>query len=214
MKVYAESNLVLEIAFDQAEASQADRILALAESGEIELVIPSIALVEPFSTAQYRNVDRQTVLDAWMTALGKPKRNRLLDLGLLPAHRRITAAMSQVTNDIADLVAQQSAAVDTVVRRIASAGRLIHTERAAFDQSVVYRADYGLDPVDSLIYATVIHDLQTASSQEPSCFASRNSRDFGNPGISAELASYGSRYISTFANALAYVQSVLAQQGP
>lgn len=214
MRVYVETNLVLEIAFDQAEASQAERILALAEGGEIEIAIPAIALAEPFSTAQYRNVDRQTVLDAWMTALGKPKRNRLVDLGLLQAHDRVALELNQVTGDIADLVAHQAAAVDTVVRRLVSTARLLHTERAAFDRSVIYRADYGLDPVDSLIYATVIHDLQVAPAQGPSCFASRNSRDFGHPEISAELATYGSRYISTFANALAYIQSILGPQGP
>lgn len=58
MRVYVESNFLLEIALEQEQAEAALLILELADARLITLSIPSFALSEPFSTLAYRRVRR------------------------------------------------------------------------------------------------------------------------------------------------------------
>jgi hypothetical protein len=50
MIVLGESNLVLELAFQQEEGDDADLIVRMAEEKRIALVIPACALFEPYET--------------------------------------------------------------------------------------------------------------------------------------------------------------------
>ena len=59
MIVYIESNFILEIVLQQKEALAAEDILKLAESNKIELVFPSFALSEPFSTIMHIQSERR-----------------------------------------------------------------------------------------------------------------------------------------------------------
>lgn len=53
MRVYVESNAVLEIAFQQPEMEYVEDIIALAAQWRIELCYPAILLYEPLSTVLY-----------------------------------------------------------------------------------------------------------------------------------------------------------------
>src|SRR6267378_5035323 len=61
MIVYVESNFILELAYLQEQYENCERILKLAEAGEIQLILPAFAVAEPFS--------------AWV---GRKKRRELL----------------------------------------------------------------------------------------------------------------------------------------
>jgi hypothetical protein len=50
MIVLAESNFVLELAFQQEEQDEVERLVVMAEAREVELVIPACALFEPYET--------------------------------------------------------------------------------------------------------------------------------------------------------------------
>ena len=47
MIVYVESNFVLELAFLQEQHESCNTIITLAESSQVELVIPAFSIVEP-----------------------------------------------------------------------------------------------------------------------------------------------------------------------
>jgi hypothetical protein len=48
MIILAESNFVLELAFQQEERDEVERLVVMAEAREVELVIPACALFEPY----------------------------------------------------------------------------------------------------------------------------------------------------------------------
>lgn len=50
MRVYAESNFVLEIALEQEQHGACEDLVRLASDAAIELVLPSFALLEPYHT--------------------------------------------------------------------------------------------------------------------------------------------------------------------
>lgn len=47
MVLYIEANFVLELVFDQEESPFVEQIIACAESGTLELRLPTLALFEP-----------------------------------------------------------------------------------------------------------------------------------------------------------------------
>jgi hypothetical protein len=50
MIILAESNFVLELAFQQEERDEVERLVVMAEARKVELVIPACALFEPYET--------------------------------------------------------------------------------------------------------------------------------------------------------------------
>ncbi|MGH2487608.1 MAG: hypothetical protein ACRDHE_16525, partial [Ktedonobacterales bacterium] len=114
MIVYVESNFLLEMAFEQSDAPAAESILRLAENSSIELIVPAVALVEPFSTIRYRNSERREVLDSWSHTLNRFKSNRLHDLGLFDTKERLDAGLVDGYGNAADLVRRQSTVLDQV----------------------------------------------------------------------------------------------------
>jgi hypothetical protein len=50
VRVYVESNFVLEIVLEQEQHQACEAILTLAESRAIELALPAFALVEPYES--------------------------------------------------------------------------------------------------------------------------------------------------------------------
>jgi hypothetical protein len=61
VRVYGETNFVLELAFHQEEARSCKNILAAAEAGLLELVVPAFSIVEANATLQRRLSERRQV---------------------------------------------------------------------------------------------------------------------------------------------------------
>lgn len=62
---------------------------------------------------------------------------------------------------------------------------------------------------DAIIFASIVGDLRLRDRLEEKCFVSRNSNDFGDRDIGAELQAFGCRYISRFTDALGFAMSRL-----
>lgn len=88
---------------------------------------------------------------------------------------------------------------------------ILGVDSDTFQQAAFYRSEYGLEHIDSLIYASVIADLKKGSIPGPSCFISTDKRGFALPEINAEVSGYGSRYISTVTNGLDFIRGELKQ---
>jgi predicted nucleic acid-binding protein len=57
--VYVESNVVLEIALGQEQATAAETILQRAEAGAIDLAFPAVAVTEPIAAITRSTRDRR-----------------------------------------------------------------------------------------------------------------------------------------------------------
>jgi hypothetical protein len=90
---------------------------------------------------------------------------------------------------------------------LVTVGRAIQTGVGDIQQSARYRGLYDLSPQDAIILAAVIRDLGTQDPSEAKCFISTNVKDFGGPGIRAELRSFNCRYISKLVDGLGYIDN-------
>jgi predicted nucleic acid-binding protein len=199
MIVYVESNFVLEIALEQEQSSSAEAILELAESNTIELAFPSFALSEPFSTIMHRNKERADLHQSLMVTLrqlqrSEPNKQTILDL------QPLLIILKNAVNREFDLL-------HSTVARLLKNGKTVELNEPNLRQALVYQSQFDLRPQDSVIYSTLITDMQQRSHAEAKCFLSRDKEAFStNPAIRPELASYNCRYIGNFAQGLDFIK--------
>lgn len=202
MIVYVESNFVLEIALEQEQSSSAEAILKLAESNKIELAFPSFALSEPFSTIMHRNKERADLHQSLTVTLrqlqrSEPHKQTILDL------QPLLVILKNAVNREFDLL-------HSTVARLLKIGRSVELDEFSLKHALVYQGQIDLKPQDSIIYSTLITDMQRRPHTETKCFLSRDKEAFStNPAIKPELASLNCRYIGNFAQGLDFIQHAL-----
>lgn len=201
MIVYVESNFVVEIALGQEQAASAEAILALAESGKIELVFPGFALSEPFATITHRNRERER--------LSKTLADMLRQLRRSAPHQQTVSTLQSVPGILTDLAGKEMDLLQETVKRLLNAGRSIELNSRIFEQAIAYQFMFDLSPQDSIIYAAIIADLLNQTRKSPKCFISRDKRAFNDPNIMAELTSYNCQYAVNMSGTLNFIEHSL-----
>jgi predicted nucleic acid-binding protein len=199
MRVYAESNFVLEIALDQEEVGESRGLIEGATAKHISLVIPAISVFEPY----YK-----------IAGNGKRRRDLAQQVETQAREFGRTKGFEESSRNLRDLIrvfaesenAEQaglSSALETVLKTC---------EVIPLTSDVVARAltevrpRLGLDLPDALVYASVLEHLKTASADK-SCFITKNAKDFGDPDIENELAGLGCKLLFKFGDGLGYSKS-------
>ena len=198
MIVYVESNFVLELAREQEQASSASIIADLAESGRIKLLFPSFSLSEPFSTVIRQGSERNRLYGSLERTLGELKRSE--------PYKQVVLDMEPMISLLKDSHRRELDLLHLACDRLLSVGRSIETDMASFRRAVLYQGQLGLKPQDSIVYSTIVADMQQRGSEEMKCFLSRDVKAFGIGRVKSELELYNCRYIATFADGLSFIQ--------
>ena len=200
MKVYFETNFVLELVFQQEQFVSCEQILQLGEAGRTKLVMPAYSLAEP-----HEKLSRQ--------AKSRRDLQQLLDTELRQLAR--TASYTTRINsiqDIASLLVQSN--LDESQRFVHYRDRLLKNTEVIpltadiLTEAAIYEEPYDLRPQDALVYASVISHLRQ-HQPEIACFLNRNSRDFDSPDIVNELNKFNCRMIPRFDHGYDFIQSQL-----
>jgi predicted nucleic acid-binding protein len=196
--VYVESNFLLELALGQEEREFAAEILALAERRLIDLAYPAFALGEPFSTVSHRARERDR--------LASQVAAQVRELGRSAPHQQLAATLQHVPAALAGIGKVEFDLLEESVARLLAAGRGLQTDSDSFRRALTYQRRYDLEPMDAVIYAAVVVDMEQHPTGLAKSFVSRNWKDFDDPGIRDELRSYGCRYDESFEAALAFIR--------
>ncbi len=202
MIVYVESNFLLEVALEQEQLSSAEAILKLTEESKIELAFPSFALSEPFATVMHRDNERTKLHQDLTMTLGQLQRSE--------PHKQTIHDLQPLLTILQYAVDREFALLHSTLARLLDVGQSIELDKSSLKQALVYQGQFDLGPQDSIIYSTIIADLQKRPRQEVKCFLSRDKRAFfAKPGIRSELTSYNCRYIESFKQGLDFIQHAL-----
>lgn len=193
MTLYVESNFVLEIALGQEELVPAERLLAAAEAGAIDLALPSFSLTESFVRISRGIRDRQRLMRQFNTQVDQIARST--------PHQAEVGALQSVPNVIATIDQRESDRLASTIERILATAKLIELESAAFQAAMGYRTRYALDLEDAVILAVVVADLTRWPGVGQHLFANRNRKDFDDPGIAADLKRLGCDVVWSFTEA-------------
>ncbi|HWE36158.1 MAG TPA: hypothetical protein VG406_06265 [Isosphaeraceae bacterium] len=165
MIIYAESNLVLELALDQEQADAARRIVELAEAGRVALVLPAVALSEPFSNLAYRQRERRRII-------GEIQRERA-QLQRSAMHRHLAVALAEISDRWDSLANVEDVALNVVAARLFRTAGLLPIDSHVFEAGLEYQVKYELRPQDAIIYASIVADLSGSAKE--------NSQDRSQP---------------------------------
>lgn len=202
MRVYVETNFVLELALLQAEHECCSDILKYASSRQIELIVPAYSLVEPHETLSRRHAERmkmKTFLDQELTLLARSENYK----DRLAERRAITEFLPQSRHE-------EASRLWSVQQSIMSASFILPLNSIVISASRKCEQDYGLKSQDSIVLASVLCHLREEQSKL-SCFINRNPKDFEDPDIVDALKSLNCKLISSFSDGLRFIRSKLQQ---
>lgn len=200
MIIYAETNFLLEIAYQQDGCESCREIIALARQGALSLVVPVFSLIEARQTWKYRNSEHNA-----------------LRTQLQPIIRQLARSepFKTVTESSRELLAALVASGEDTRFRLEETITALSTEAILLplDAEMTARAhqeelSLRLSPSDAVVYAAVISHLENALPG-PKCFLNRDFKGFTNPSMDRELARYGCRVITSFEDGLAFIHSEL-----
>jgi predicted nucleic acid-binding protein len=197
MNVYVETNFILELAFQQEQASSCESIIALCESDKASLIIPAYCLAEPHEKLHRQSKTReelQKTLDAEIRQLSRTSSYK---------------ARLQNIKEIANLLIQsnddEKKRFDGFRNRLFNAAEAISLTKRILTDAGSYETSLALKPQDAIIYASVISHLEEHSSVM-SCFLNRNSKDFDDPNIVAALKNFNCTMIPRFDQGFEFIR--------
>jgi len=118
--------------------------------------------------------------------------------------------MEPVAGILREASSKQLDLLHSTFERLLHIGECINISANHFKNVSAYQQDLKLSPQDSIIYATIIEDLQTRSKAEKKCFLSRDRKGFDQSStIKSALNTHTCRYIGSFRQGLDYIQHTL-----
>ena len=138
MIVYVETNFVLEMAYEQEESGSCDSILALAESGAIELAMPAFSIAESYETLTRRSRRR----NEYRERLNREVR----ELARSTPYARITESWNELSPVLRDSVDAEKERLDAVLTEVLDCATIIptgaETLRRAIDSLLAMLAQF------------------------------------------------------------------------
>lgn len=201
MRVYAESNFVLEIVLEQEQYQGCEELVTLAAAKSIELVLPAFALIEPYQTIVRRKNEGKGLHDG----LGKSAQQ-------LQRTAWISAEVPRL-REAADILLRAEQEADRrfleVRTKLLDVARMVAIDAPALRAASLLTTQLDLKLPDALILASVLGDADERPS--PSIFINRNTKDFNDPDVKARLRRVACDLVWKFDDGLARVKSALAK---
>lgn len=204
MRVWAETNFLLEIILEQAEQAACREILALAEAASIQLAIPAICFVEADRTLRRRRFD--------LTAFTQEAGEKLHQVARSAAIARQASDAAKALRSIDAWVTQQTdSEMRELRRRVLAVAVVLPLDVAALDRIDREQTFEDLQFPDAAVLATILAD--PALGRGPGAFLARDQKAFDDPDIRTLLGSRDCKVITSFSGGLAHVKHHLGGHG-
>jgi hypothetical protein len=161
-------------------------------------VIPAFSLVEPYRTLDFRHTQRERIkrdLDAEFRQLARTS-----------SFSERLAEFSGLTSLLIDSADEESRRWEDVRARLLRVADVVPMDAHILGAAARHRLAHALQPHDSIVYASVLLDLERSGSAQ-SCFLNADARDFDDPDLVAELAARQCKLIFRFDDGLRYLRS-------
>ena len=205
MNVYVESNFVLELALVQEQHASCEAIVGLAEAGRARLVIPAYSLAEPYETLVRRRRQRKQLkanLD-----------EELRQLSRTATYSQQLGGFEDLTTVLIDSADEEAKRLEQLQTRLLKIVEVIALDAPILAAATRYQLKHDLSPQDALVYASVLSHLARSAAPE-SCFLNKNSKDFDDPDIVAELKEHNCKLIPRFDDGCEYVRAAAVRRQP
>ena len=196
MKVYVETNFILELAFVQEQHECCERLVALCEGGRANLVLPAFCIAESYETLIRRANKRRNMKNDLASELGQ--------LGRSKPYKDEIDAFENITGLLVRSIEEENRRLTGALERILAIASVIPLEADVILNAAVYRTATKLSPQDSIVYSSVLHHLALVGDGE-SCFINRDRKGFDDPDVVENLEGRGCKMLFSFVDGCNYV---------
>ncbi|NOK36648.1 DUF4935 domain-containing protein [Corallococcus exercitus] len=205
MKVFVETNFVLEMAFEQAQARPCEDLVQLAEAGDIELVIPAFCFIEPADTLR-RRIHAHKELQGRLEDELRSRRDTASFSGAQDQ------AWNAVIGSLVKSTQEAGSRVKSIRARLLDCAEVVPISGDVINHAVSFQqGNIDLHFPDAVVLASVMARLTEDgnSARHPSFFLNRNKIDFGTSSIKRALKERHCRLITSFDDGLSAIQARL-----
>jgi predicted nucleic acid-binding protein len=199
MRVYVETNFLVEMALTQEESNACEAILSVVEAGSAELIIPAFSIPEAYHSIVGKHLQRIDIGNDLGQVMHQLMRSNLFT-GARANFEAVTQYLAHSTQE------EEFRFHETVERIIRIASRVIPLTTEVLQSAAKLRAESGLELGDSVVLASVLSDL-TENPPSECCFVTRDSDLSDDPDIRKVLRSRGCELKPQFGAALGYLRS-------
>ena len=198
MRLYVETNFVLELALEQTEHAACQRILELAEQRAVELALPAFSIYEAYRALSGKQLGIRRITQALDAEVN------------LQLHR--TEEFAELNRGVTDLVGTLAKSLERAESRLTSLdSRLLDVaEILPLGPSQLRTRSSSLGFADAMVYASIQGDPRSGSV--PSCFVTTNKTDFKE--LTNAMSSRTCKLLFRFQDAVQYVENVLRREAP
>jgi predicted nucleic acid-binding protein len=198
MKIYAESNFILELAFQQEQYLSCQNILLLCETKKADLVIPAFCIAEPYEAFVRKSKARDT--------LRRKLREELQQLSRNTSRQTQLDTLENVRDLLLTTTKEEKQRLQHTLKRILNMCELIQMGPEVLTLAAQVEEQLEMSLQDSIVYASVVHHLST-NNGSPKCFLNRNSKDFNKPDIQVTLENHHCKLLFNFKSGYNYIRS-------
>lgn len=198
MIVLAESNFVLELALQQEERDEVERLVAMAEARRIGLVVPACALFEPYETLIRRKKGSAITLVQLCKELDQLARSK--------AFAHLVARSQPVTDALKESADLESKGLEDTICRLLKCAIVPPLSAKIIANALSAQSQFKLAPQDAIVFASV-DELARARVAEPKLFINKNERDFWKPDMEAHFEQLNCKLLPRFASGRQFAES-------
>lgn len=193
-RLYTESNFILELVFAQEQSTHCEALLEAAENGSTELVVPSFCLGEPLETLGRRHRDRRALQERLQQEFTQLRRVSQYDQSLSDIDLAVSLFARSAREDVERL--------ERFYLRLVDAAVLAPLTAEVTRRSFELRRDFDLTTQDAFVLASVVVHLDETPSE--AAFATKNTKDFDDPGVWEYLEERDCRLLTSFGEAVGF----------
>jgi predicted nucleic acid-binding protein len=198
MRVYVETNFVLELALLRDEHQTCEVFLDLARQRKIDLVLPSFSIGEAYEAWSRRVKQRK---DLWRRLDAE-----LLELSRSKPYRDLPGKFETLTGWLNQSGEEEKLRVESALSDLLSVAEVAPLSLLTVRKAAELQVGLRLSIQDSIIYASILDHLEQ-ETKGAHCFITKNARDFLIPEIKAGLASRNCRLFARFGDALGFLEN-------
>lgn len=201
MRVFVETNFILELAFRQEQALACEQLLQLAESKALQLCIPAFCFIEPAEKLRREIPDAEALQNRLMKELEKRRRSEGFSEPQQHAWKEVIASLVKDASD-----AEQR--LESIRARVLQCADVFPVDAEVIARAASLEAeDIRLQFPDAVVLASVMARLE--EDAVPSLFLNRNSNDFDVSSVKLALRQLHCKLITRFDDGLGAVQAGL-----
>lgn len=199
MIVYVETNFLIVLGLKQQQYEAAARILAMAQTGRIDLAVPALAILESVHTVEGRRKQRSD--------LGRRIRDEISELQRSAPAPSQTTALENVIGQLTQIGGAQVGDLQESITKVLACGRVLDFGLPVFAEALRYQQTLALSVAGSIIHASIMNDLRPRENPEASCFLSLDRRLVQSS--SSNLRGSSCRCIQSFREGLDFIETAL-----